>query len=119
VKERGIELIKVLPDDRTLEDILYHLYVREKVEAGLGAVGEGRTTPKAGVEERTRQWLKSSGRSQQQTICDLLLSMLPETPPRKQTPPFVCFSLRVSALKKEESETQRRQDAEEIFMVSG
>lgn len=65
VKERVIELIKGLPEDCTLEDILYHLYVREKVEAGLRAVEEGRTIPQAEVEQRTRQWLKSSGQSQQ------------------------------------------------------
>jgi len=64
LKEQVIELIRSLPDDCTLEDVLYHLYVREKVEAGLRAVEQGRTIPQAEVEERTREWLKSSGQSQ-------------------------------------------------------
>lgn len=39
VKEQAVEL---LPDDCTLEDIQYHLYVREKVERGIQAINEGR-----------------------------------------------------------------------------
>lgn len=42
VKEQTIELIKSCPDDCTLEDIQYHLYVREKVERGIQAINEGR-----------------------------------------------------------------------------
>ena len=42
LKEAVIRLIQSLPDDCTLEDIQYHLYVREKVEAGLRDVAEGR-----------------------------------------------------------------------------
>jgi len=63
LKQQVIELINGLPDDCTLEDILYHLYVREKIEAGIKAVEEGRTLSQEEVEERTRQWLKSSGQS--------------------------------------------------------
>ena len=35
IKEQAIELIRTLPDDCTLEDIQYHLYVRAKVENGI------------------------------------------------------------------------------------
>ncbi|NQT81837.1 hypothetical protein HQ563_02355 [bacterium] len=56
VKQRVIELIKGLPDDRTLEDILYHLYVRGKTESGIRAVEEGRTIPQKEVERKTREW---------------------------------------------------------------
>ncbi len=42
VKEQAIELIRSLPDDCTLEDIQYHLYVRAKVERGIRAIDEGR-----------------------------------------------------------------------------
>lgn len=41
VKEQAINLIKSLPDDCTLEDIQYPLYVREKVERGIRAIDEG------------------------------------------------------------------------------
>jgi hypothetical protein len=33
-KRQALTLIQNLPDDSTLEDIQYHLYVREKVERG-------------------------------------------------------------------------------------
>ena len=52
VKEQVIELIKSLPEDSTLEDIHYHLYVREKVEHGLKAVDEGRVVSQEDAEKR-------------------------------------------------------------------
>lgn len=64
LKQQVIDFIRTLPDDCTLEDILYHLYVREKVERGIRAVEEGRTIPQEKVERESREWLKSSGRSQ-------------------------------------------------------
>jgi predicted transcriptional regulator len=61
VKEQVIELIKSLPEDSTLEDIHYHLYVREKVEHGLKAIDEGRVISQEDAEKRVEGWLKSSG----------------------------------------------------------
>ncbi len=63
VKEQVIELIKALPEDSTLEDIHYHLYVREKVEHGLRAAEEGRVIPQEDAEKRVEGWLKSSGQN--------------------------------------------------------
>ena len=37
------ELLDRLPDDCSLEDILYHLYVVQAIEAGLADVEAGRT----------------------------------------------------------------------------
>lgn len=64
VRDQVIELIKTLPEDSTLEDIHYHLYVREKVEHGLKAIDEGRLVSQAEAEKRVQEWLKSSGPSQ-------------------------------------------------------
>jgi predicted transcriptional regulator len=61
VRDQVIELIKTLPEDSTLEDIHYHLYVREKVEHGLKAIDEGRLVSQAAAEKRVQGWLKSSG----------------------------------------------------------
>lgn len=61
VRDQVIELIKTLPEDSTLEDIHYHLYVREKVEHGLKAIDEGRLVSQAEAEKRVQGWLKSSG----------------------------------------------------------
>jgi len=63
VKEQVIELIKSLSDDSTLEDIHYHLYVREKVEHGLKAIDEGHVVSQEEAEKRVEGWLKSSGQN--------------------------------------------------------
>ena len=63
VKEQAIELIKSLPEDATLEDIHYHLYVREKVEHGLKAIDEGRVVSQEEAGKRVEGWLKSSGQN--------------------------------------------------------
>lgn len=63
VKAEVIRLIESLPDDCTLEEIQYHLYVRQKVERGLAAIDEGRTVPQEEAERRVEGWLKSLGPS--------------------------------------------------------
>lgn len=40
-KEEGIKLIEELPDNATLEDILYKLYVRARIEEGIKELDEG------------------------------------------------------------------------------
>jgi predicted transcriptional regulator len=63
VKEAAIALIRSLPDDCSLEDIQYHLYVRAKVERGLQAIDEGRVVSREEAERQLREWLKSSGQN--------------------------------------------------------
>jgi hypothetical protein len=63
IKEQAIRLIKTLPVDATLEDIQYHLYVREKVERGIQAADNGCIVSQQTAEKKVKQWLKSSGRS--------------------------------------------------------
>jgi hypothetical protein len=57
-KQEAIDLIKQLPDDASLEDIQYHLYVREKVERGLRDLKARRTISQKEVERRMNKWLK-------------------------------------------------------------
>jgi len=64
IKEQAIELIKSLPDDCTLEDIQYHLYVRAKVEKGIRAIDEGRVVSQDEAEKKVKEWVKSSGQIQ-------------------------------------------------------
>jgi predicted transcriptional regulator len=61
LKEAAINLIRSLPDDCTLEDIHYHLYIREKVERGMAAIDEGRVVPHEEAERRIAEWVKSFG----------------------------------------------------------
>ena len=52
VKELAMGVIDELPDRATWDDILYALYVRQKIEAGFHSVREGRTLPHAEVKRR-------------------------------------------------------------------
>lgn len=56
-KEEVRRLLDDLPDDASLEDIQYHIYVREKVEHGLRDVADGRVLDEEEVERRMAKWL--------------------------------------------------------------
>jgi len=45
-------LLNRLPDDCTLEDVQYHLYVLQKIERGLKDAEEGRVYTQEEVEKR-------------------------------------------------------------------
>jgi len=60
-KEAAIEVIQHLPDDASLEDIMYALYVRQTVESGLRDVAEGRTVSHEEVFRSIDKWLQSIG----------------------------------------------------------
>lgn len=60
VKESVIKLVESLPDDCTVEDIQYHLYVRDKVLRGSQAIDEGRVQSHEEVGRRLDQWAASS-----------------------------------------------------------
>ena len=64
IKEQAIELIRTLPDDCTLEDIQYHLYVRAKVERGIKAIDEGQVVSQEEAEKKVKEWVKLSGQTQ-------------------------------------------------------
>ncbi len=56
-KEEVGRLLANLPDDCTLEDIQYHLFVIQKLERGLKDAGEGKVYPQEEVEKRMAKWL--------------------------------------------------------------
>lgn len=56
-KEDVRELLDQLPDDASLEDIQYHLYVRQKVQRGLSEAASGEVVPTEEVEKRMKKWL--------------------------------------------------------------
>lgn len=63
VKDEVVRMIQSLPDDCTIEEIQYHLYVRQKVERGLAAADAGQTLSQAEAERRVDGWLESDGPS--------------------------------------------------------
>ena len=57
-KEVILKLLDALPDDATIEDIQYHLYVLQKIQAGQAAADEGETIPHEEVMRQLAQWLE-------------------------------------------------------------
>jgi len=56
-KQEVIKLLEGLPDNSTLEEIQYHLYVRQKVRGGIQDIEEGRTYTQEEVEKRMEKWV--------------------------------------------------------------
>lgn len=56
-KQEVESLLSKLPDDCSLEDIQYHLYVIEKVRNGLEAADSQGTASQEEVERRLGKWL--------------------------------------------------------------
>lgn len=65
VKESVIKLVESLPDDSTVEDIQYHIYVREKILRGSRAIEAGRIQSHEDVGRSLDQWAKSYGLNRQ------------------------------------------------------
>ena len=57
VKEEVGALLSKLPDDCSIEDIQYHLYVIEKVRKGLEAADTQGVVTQEEVELRLGKWL--------------------------------------------------------------
>ncbi len=57
-KENIIEMIKSLPKDISMEDIIEAIYVRQKIEKGLKDSEEGRLFTHEQAKERLAKWLK-------------------------------------------------------------
>lgn len=57
-KERVKQLLDQLPDDCSLDDVLYHLYVIQAIDRGIADAEAGRTIPHEEVaEELRRKWV--------------------------------------------------------------
>ena len=61
-KEAALRLIERLPDDVSLEDIMYELYFRQRVDRGLQEIEEGALISHEDVKRSLAQWLQSTGR---------------------------------------------------------
>jgi predicted transcriptional regulator len=55
-KQEVMELLQQLPDDSSLEEIQYHLYVRQKIQRGLQDVEQGKVLTQEEVEKRMKKW---------------------------------------------------------------
>ncbi len=57
-KREAQRVLDNLPEDTTLEQIQYHLYVLQKIEEGQRAIDEGRVIPHEDVVRRMDKWLR-------------------------------------------------------------
>lgn len=56
-KQDARRVLDNLPEEASLEDIQYHLYVLQRIERGREDVGAARVLPQDEVEQRLARWL--------------------------------------------------------------
>ena len=61
-KQVALRIIESMPDDASLDDIMYELYFRQRVDRGLSELEEGKTITHESVKQSLATWLQSSGR---------------------------------------------------------
>jgi hypothetical protein len=52
VKEEARQLVEKLSDEATWDDLMYEVYVRQKIQAGVEAVERDRVVPHEDVKRR-------------------------------------------------------------------
>ena len=57
-KEMALEIVGSLPDDCTLKDAAYGLYLRQLVEEAREDFRDGRTFTQEEIEREAAQWLE-------------------------------------------------------------
>ena len=57
-KQEVRKVLEALPEEASLEDIQYHLYVLQRIERGRRDVEEGRVISQDEVERRMSRWLE-------------------------------------------------------------
>lgn len=57
-KQATLELVQQLDDDVTFEDIIYELYVLEKIQRGMKDAEEGKVVSHEEARQRLDRWLR-------------------------------------------------------------
>lgn len=57
-KKATLQLVERLDDDVSFEDIIYQLYVLEKIQRGMKDAQEGRVVSHEEAKQRLSRWLK-------------------------------------------------------------
>jgi hypothetical protein len=55
-KQEAMETIGKLPDDSDMDEIMYRLYVLDKIRKGQAAVEQGRTTTSEALKREIDGW---------------------------------------------------------------
>ena len=56
IKEEAINAITTLPDTATMEDIMYRLYVIDKIKRGIKAIENGESISLEELEREVESW---------------------------------------------------------------
>lgn len=57
-KQIALEIVQSLPEDCTLEEAAYRLYLRQLIEEGRHDIREGKLFTQEEVEREAAQWLE-------------------------------------------------------------
>ena len=57
LKKNVEKMIRNLPDDSTVEDIQYHLYVLDKIQKGQQAIRDGKRISHEEAKARLSKWI--------------------------------------------------------------
>ena len=59
LKQNVEQMIRSLPDDSTVEDIQYHLYVLDKIQKGQQAIRDGQGISHEEAKARLSKWISN------------------------------------------------------------
>jgi predicted transcriptional regulator len=57
-KDAVLKLLDTLPEDASIEDIQYHLYVLQKIQIGEQSIRDGRVIPHEEIMRELAEWLE-------------------------------------------------------------
>ena len=99
VKKQALEMMKKLLEKSTWHDIMYEIYVRKTIEAGIQAADEGKVVPHDTVKKCfLKKGPASSGLSPPFLISRIPKTTLPETPLSMLMPSLSVSSSRLIGL---------------------
>lgn len=52
IREEAQKIIEKLPDDASWDDVMYKIYVRKKIDAGIRAADAGKLIPHDKIKQR-------------------------------------------------------------------
>lgn len=58
LKEQVIQMVKHLPEDTTIDDLMAELYFKLQVDSGIKELDQGKGIPQEEVEKRMSKWLQ-------------------------------------------------------------
>ena len=58
-KTTALRIIESMSDDASLEDIMYELFFRQRIDLGLAELRQGLTVSQDDVKRSLAQWLQS------------------------------------------------------------